>query len=88
MKSLTSVDFWHCYRALPPEARAAARKAYRFGRKIRGILRSVFENVEDFGAFVLAADIARWPFLFPTVIFGSELARMMNTREFYAEFNF
>lgn len=28
MKSLTSSDFWHCYRGLPPEARAAARKAY------------------------------------------------------------
>jgi len=33
MKSLTSVDFWHSYRALPPEARAAARKAYRLWKE-------------------------------------------------------
>ena len=29
MKSLTSPEFWQAYAALPPEARASARKAYR-----------------------------------------------------------
>ena len=29
MKSLTSPEFWRAYAALPPGARAAARKAYR-----------------------------------------------------------
>lgn len=29
MKSSTSPEFWRTYAALPPEARAAARKAFR-----------------------------------------------------------
>lgn len=29
MKSSTTSDFWHGYRALPPVVRAAARKCYR-----------------------------------------------------------
>jgi len=29
MKSSTTSDFWRNYRALPPDARVAARKAYR-----------------------------------------------------------
>lgn len=33
MKSLTSPDFWAAYQALPPEARRAARQAYRLWRE-------------------------------------------------------
>jgi hypothetical protein len=33
MKSSTTSDFWACYRALPPDARAAARKAYKLWRE-------------------------------------------------------
>jgi hypothetical protein len=33
MKSLTTRDFWSAYATLPPQARAAARKAYRHWRE-------------------------------------------------------
>jgi hypothetical protein len=32
MQSLTTLDFWDLYRALPPEAKLLARKAYRLWR--------------------------------------------------------
>src|SRR5436309_14099066 len=54
MQSLTNPEFWRTYVALPPEARAAARKAYRLWKenpppfaslsKARALLARVFRQ--------------------------------------------
>ncbi|MGA9779462.1 MAG: hypothetical protein ACLPRE_11945 [Limisphaerales bacterium] len=67
MKSLTSPDFWRSYASLSPNARAAARKAYRLWKENpqHGSLR--FQKRGRFGGLVLvlAAAIAPWPWAVP-----------------------
>jgi hypothetical protein len=86
MKSLTSPDFWRTYASLSPNARAAARKAYRLWKENpqHGSLR--FKNAAAFGGLVLAAVIAPWPWPYRRDISGSGLAHTTNTNACFAAF--
>jgi hypothetical protein len=78
MKSSTTSDFWRNYRALPPAARIAARKAYKLWQQNPRHGRFNFKRKEIIGARASGRAIALWDANMKEHFIGSGLARTMN----------